>query len=235
MNIIKKIRRILSLYERQRRLRKARKIYSQTNVSDDLSKTIVSDGANVELNSKSKELINRVRTNVETIVNQVQCDSEKLLNYVKQKNTHVYYIAGAKNLLKYFGEEEGFIPEKDGIEGLYLSVLTMNGAKFHSEDMFVFGKNKPEKYTVLYNFYKWFSKKSGLKGFEEKTQNLLKKYYKNSTKLNTSGLNLEQIVNLQEAISRENEAIDFSLTYEKEHEVSKKLSEKISKDNGANI
>lgn len=111
----------------------------------------------------------------------------------------------------------------------------MNGAKFHSEDMFVFGKNKPEKYTVLYNFYKWFSKKSGLKGFEEKTQNLLKKYYKNSTKLDTSGLNLEQIVNLQEAISRENEAIDFSLTYEKEHEVSKKLSEKISKDNGANI
>lgn len=235
MNIVEKIKNILRLYLKKKKLEEKRSIYSQTSISEKLSKTFIADGANITLNSKTKELVNKVNQEIESIINNCQCSSDKILEYIKKSNISVYFIPQANNILKYIGEEEGFIPEKTGVEALVLSIITMNGLKFCTPDMFIFGNTRPEKYLVLYNFYKWYSKKSGLSGFEADTQNLFKKYYKNSSKLTAKGLSLEQIVKLQEAIARDNEAIDFTLKYEKEHDVSKKLSDKISKDKGANI
>lgn len=235
MNIFRKIVRICALYAKKRRLKKMLKTYTKTSAGNDLSKTILSDGASVTLNSKSKDLIEQTEINIKTIVEQSNCDSEKLLGYVKASGTKIYKVINAQKLLKNISEEEGFISEKKGFDALYLSFITMSGLKFKTEPMLVFSKSKPEKYLVLYAFYKWYSMKSGLGGFDYEIQKKYNKYLKNITKANLKKLPLDEILGLQEAIARDSEATEFVLRYEKETDVSKKVSEKISKDGGASI
>ena len=235
MNIFRKIIRICALVVKKRRLRKMLKTYRNTSAGNDLSKTIISDGANVTINAKSKELASQVEQNVKLIVKQTNCDGEKLLGYVRAEGTKVYTVINAEKLLKYIGEEEGLICEKKGFDALFLSFITMSELKLKTEPMFVFGKKNPERYLVLYNFYKWFSMKSGLGGFEGEIVKKYNKFIKNINKTDINKLPLEEILGLQEAIARDNEATDFVLNYEKENEVSKKVSDKITKDGGASV
>lgn len=235
MNIFKKIVRIFALYSKKRALHKKLRQYSNTSVSTNVSKTIITEGADVTLNSKSIQMIEQVRDSVNNIVKQCNCEPEKLLDYVKMSKTKVYRILSANKILKYINEEEGFIPEQNGLNALILSVMTRNGINLKTKPLFIFSSKTPEKYLVLYNFYKWYSMKSGLPGFEYKTQKLFKKYYKNNSKAVTSKFTLDEIVALQNAIARDSEAAEFALNYEKQTDVSKKLSDKISNDGGANI
>ncbi len=235
MNIFRRIIRICALYIKKRRLKKILRLYSNTKNDNGLSKTIISDGANVTINSKSKDLIEQVRKNIKVIVAQTNCDGNKLLGYIKASNTKVYTVMNANKLLKNIGEEEGLICEKQGFDALYLSFITLSGLKLKTEPMFVFEKKEPERYLVLYNFYKWYSMKSGLAGFEYKIQKKYNKYLKNIKNARMENLPLEDIIGLQEAIERDREATDFVLGYEKENEVSKKVSKKITQDGGANV
>ena len=235
MNIFRKIIRICALVVKKRRLRKMLKTYRNTSAGNDLSKTIISDGANVTINAKSKELASQVEQNVKLIIKQTNCDGEKLLGYVRAEGTKVYTVINAEKLLKYIGEEEGLICEKKGFDALFLSFITMSGLKLKTEPMFVFEKKNPERYLVLYNFYKWFSMKSGLGGFEGEIIKKYNKFIKNINKTDINKLPLEEILGLQEAIARDSEATDFVLNYEKENEVSKKVSDKITKDGGASV
>lgn len=211
------------------------KTYRNTSAGDDLSKAIISEGANITINSKSKDLAKQVEQNVKIIVKQTNCDGEKLLGYVRAEGTKVYTVINAEKLLKYIGEEEGLICEKTGLDALYLSFITMSGLKFKTEPMFVFGKKPLERYLVLYNFYKWYSMKSGLGGFDGQIVKKYNKFIKNINKADINKLPLDEILGLQEAIARDSEATDFVLNYEKENEVSKKVSEKISQDGGASV
>lgn len=235
MNIVRKIIRICALYVKKRRLKRMLKIYNKTSAGNDLSKTILSDGANVTLNSKSKNLVEQVYENIKAIVSQTECDGNKLLGYVKASNTNIYFVRNANKLLKNIDEEEGLITEQRGVAALYLSIITLSGIKFKTEPMFVFEKKNPERFLVLYNFCKWYSMRSGLGGFEYGVQKKYNRYLKNIKKVNAEKIPLDEIILLQEAISRDKEATDFVLNYEKETEVSKKVSDKISKDGGANI
>ena len=235
MNFFKRYVKICALFAKKRLLKKMLRVYSTTSVGSDISKTIVSEGANVTLNSKSKALTEQVRENVKIIVEQSGCDGQKLLDYVKASGTKVYTVMNAEKLLKNIGEEEGFIAEKKGFDALYLSFITLSGISFKTEPMFVFGKKNPERYLVLYSFYKWCSMKAGLGGFEYEIQKKYNKFMKNISKVKVEKLPLEEIAGLQEAIARDSEATEFVLNYEKETEVSKKVSEKITKDGGASI
>lgn len=235
MNIFRKIIRICALYVKKRRLKKMLKTYRNTSAGNDLSKAIISDGANVTINSKSKELASQVEQNVRLIVKQTNCDGAKLLGYVRAEGTRVYTVLNAEKLLKNIGEEEGLICEKKGFDALYLSFITMSGLRLKTEPMFVFGKKNPERYLVLYNFYKWFSMKSGLGGFEGEIVKKYNKFIKNINKADINKLPLEEILGLQEAIARDSEATDFVLSYEKENDISKKVSDKISQDGSASV
>lgn len=235
MKIFKRIIRIFALYAKKRRLKKMLKRYSVTKVGNDLSKTIISDGANVTLNAKGLALTEQVREDIKVIVEQCGCDGQKLLDYVRAANTRVHTVVNAEKLLKNINEEEGFISEKKGFEALYLSFITLSGLKLKTEPMFVFGKSNPERYLVLYGFYKWYSMRSGLGGFEYEIQKKYNKFMKNINTANIKTLPLEEIAGLQEAIARDSEATDFVLNYEKEKDVAKKLIKKISEDGGASV
>lgn len=235
MNIIKRFIRICALYAKKRRLKKQLRLYRNTNSGNDLSKTIISDGANLTIDSKSKDISAQVLENVKAIVKQTNCDISKLLGYVTASGTKVYRIFNAEKLLKNIIEEEGFISEKKGFDALYLSFITMSGIKLKTDPMFVFDIKKTDKYLVLFAFYRWYSMKSGLGGFEYEIQKKYNKYLKHISKVDIRNLPLNEIIGLQEAIARDKEATDFVINYDKENAISKKVSKKISENGGANI
>ena len=115
------------------------------------SKTVISAGASLTIENNSKELIDKVKNNVLDIVKQTNCDSEKLLNFIKAANTKVYRIHNAANLLARIGYETGFISELRGFEALYLSLITRSGLKFKTEPMFVLEEKKMVKHFLQKN------------------------------------------------------------------------------------
>ncbi len=235
MDIFKHLIRILALVKRKKELQNQVDQLGINNFSNDLQKNIITDGVDVTFNSKNKELIENVKNGISALVTKSNADPEKLLEYVKIAKTPVYRIINANKLLKNIKETSGFITEKKGIQALYLSFITFNGLKFYTPAMFILENKQQDKLDILYHFYKWYSMKSGLSGFEYETQEKLKKYYNNPKLLNTNKLKLEEIVLLQEAISRDNEATDFVLDYDKKTSVAKKVSDKIINNNGANL
>ena len=236
MNIFQRIVRIFALFNRKKQLRaQLTELDGSGNFSDDLQKNIVTEGIDVTFDSDKKELIEKVKSGVSAIVVQTNCEPEKLLEYVKISKTPVYRYNCANKLLINIKEEAGFIPEKKGLDALYLSFITFNGFKFKTGPMFVLGNKQLDKLDILYHFYKWYSMKSGLSGFEYETQKLLKKYYNNPDLLSYQKLKLELIIKLQEAISRDNEATNYVLEYDKKTSVSKKVSDKISQDGSASV
>lgn len=236
MNIFQRIIRIFALFNRKKELKgQLDSLEGSGEFSDDLQKNVLSDGVDVTFDSKKKELIESARTGVNAIVIQTNCEPEKILEYVKISKTPVYRINCAGKLLKNIKEEAGFICEKKGFEALYLSLITFSGFSLSTPPMFVLENKKQDRLDILYHFYKWYSMKSGLAGFEYETQKMLKKYYGNPDLLSYKKLKLEEIVKLQEAISRDNEATNFVLEYDKKTSVSKKVSDKISKDGSANV
>ena len=236
MNIFQRIVRIFALFNRKRDLQSQLSILEgSTDFSDDLQKNVLSAGIDATFDLKKKELIETVKSCVNDIVTSSNCDPEKLLEYVKISKTPVYKLTGASKILKNIKEEPGFIPEKKGFEALFISLVTFNGIKFSTAPMFIIENKKADRLDILYHFYKWYSMKSGLSGFDFNSQKMLKKYYANPELLSYKTLKLEEIIHLQEAISRDNEATNYVLDYDKKTSVSKKVSDKISKDGGANV
>ena len=199
------------------------------------SKTILTSDANVTFNAQTKELIEKIKEDIRAILSQTECSPSKLIDYVKNNGTQVYKVNYADKLLSLIGEEEGFICEQQGFSALFISIITGQGIKTKTEAMFVMREGIADKYTMLHNFYRWYSMKSGLAGFDYNSREKFKKYLKNNSDEATKKLKLEDIVAIKEVIARDNEASEFVLEYTKSVEGSKNVLNKIKNDGGANI
>ena len=92
-----------------------------------------------------------------------------------------------------------------------------------------------DKFYMLHNFYRWYSLKSDLSGFEPDVQALFKQFLFDDSDKFMKSLSMEKIISLKEAIARDQEATTFVLNYTKEVEGSKKVLDKIKNDGGANV
>lgn len=233
-NIFKDIKYFF-LSQKEKQLQKQLKKTTKRSFTNKTSKTIFGSAANVTLNSETQKLIQLVRTNVSTIVKKVNCDPEELLNYVKAANTPVYKINNADKLLNVIHEEEGLIYEQEGLTALYLSLITGQGIKFKTPPMFILREGEIDKYYMLHHFYRWFSIKSNLPGFEYNIQKKFKQFLIDDSDETLKKFTMEDIIGLKEAIARDQEATDFVLQYTKEIEGSKNVIDKIKTDGGANV
>ena len=98
-----------------------------------------------------------------------------VLKYIENHGTNVYYIDNSK-LLHSIGENEGFIYPQRGAKALYLSLLTRQGFKLRTKEMFILGHGEINKYYFIYNLYNWYEYKHGVSGLDAVSQNLLNKY-----------------------------------------------------------
>lgn len=233
-NIIEKIqKRIFELKERMF-LHKIKKHTGQI-YSDKHTKNVITKGASLTINSKTTQTIAEVKDNVTAIVNKTNAEPAALLEYIKAAKTPVFRIKNAKKLLALIMEEEGLIYCKDGFEALYLSVITGQGIKFNTEPMFILPEEVPEKYWLLHNFYRWYSLKSELPGFDIATQKLFKQYLIDNSDKATKRLTMGEVLSLQEAIARDQEATAFVLEYTNKIDGGKNVLDKIKKEGNASI
>lgn len=208
---------------------------TKSSYSNKSTKNVIRKGASLTINSKTKQTIADVKENVTSIVNKTICDPKALLDYVKAANTNIYYVNNADKLLNLIMEEEGFIYEKAGFEAFYLGLITGQGLKFKTEPMFVLRNGEINKYILLHNFYRWYSLKSNLPGFDYPTQKLFKQYRIDSSDEFTKRLSMEEILALQEAIARDQEATAYVLEYSQQIEGGKNVIEKIKTEGNASV
>lgn len=223
----------LSLKEKdlQEKLKKTTK-KSFTNKT---SKKVIGGAADLILNSETLKLVDEVKENVSSIVKKTNCNPDELLAYVKAAKTPVYKITNADKILNLIKEEEGLIYEKRGVEAFYLSIVAGRGISFKTPAMFILRDGVIDKFYMLHNFYRWYSLKSGLPGFEPDVQQNFKTFLFDNSDDAMKRFSMEEIISLKEAITRDQEATAFVLEYTKQVDGSKKVIDKIKNDGGANI
>lgn len=224
---------ILSLKEKSL-LRKLKDSTRQSYTNND-TKNVMIKGASLTINSKTLQTIAQVKENVTSIIQKTNGEPDALIDYIKAAKTPVYKIKNADKILNFINEEEGMITEKEGFDALILSVSTGQGIKFKTAPMFVMREGIIEKYYMLHHFYCWYSLKSGLPGFDYKSRKMFKQYLVNGSDDFTAKLSMAQILSLQEAIARDQEATAYVLEYTKQIEGSQNVMDKIKNEGSANI
>lgn len=224
---------ILSLKEKSL-LRKLKDSTRQSYTNND-TKNVMIKGASLTINSKTLQTIAQVKENVTSIIQKTNGEPDALIDYIKAAKTPVYKIKNADKILNFINEEEGLITEKEGFDALILSVSTGQGIKFKTAPMFVMREGIIEKYYMLHHFYCWYSLKSGLPGFDYKSRKMFKQYLVNGSDDFTAKLSMAQILSLQEAIARDQEATVYVLEYTKQIEGSQNVMDKIKNEGSANI
>lgn len=233
-NLVKNIKYfLLSLKEKS--LMNKLKNSTRHSYSNNDTKNVMIKGASLTINSKTLQTISEVKENVTSIVTKTNGEPEALLEYIKAAKTPVFKINNADKYLDFIKEEEGLITEKIGVEALYLSILIGQGIKFKTEPMFIMREGVIDKYYMLHHFYCWYSLKSGLPGFDYKSRKRLKQYLTDGSEEFTKGLSMADILTLQEAIARDQEATAYVLEYTKQSEGAKNVIEKIKNEGSANI
>ena len=101
--------------------------------------------------------------------------------------------------------------------------------------MFILGVGDIDKFYMLHNFYRWYSMKTGLPGFEYEVQKKFKSSLFDKSGAEMKNLSMEDIISIKEAVSRDQEATDFVLQYTKHTEGSKNVMDKLKTEGGANI
>lgn len=222
----------LELQEKQltRKLNK----YLKSSSSNSTSKTVISNSVTMTLNSKTEQKIELVKKNVSDIVRNCENNPEKLLQYIESKGTKVIKLDNADKILNVIKEEEGLITSLEGLEALYINIITKNTFSLKSKPLFIMRKGAVDPYYMIHQFYKWYSLKMDLPGFDYMSQKLFKIYLNSSDTL-LSNLSLDEITGLKEAVNRDQEATTFALELAKTKDGSKKVLDKIKTEGGANI
>lgn len=217
----------------EKTLRRRLSKHLMTSGANSTSKTVFGKGVTMTLNAETQKNIELVRKNVADIVNTCANNPEKLLQFAESKGTKVYKIDNADKILNIIKEEEGLITPLEGIEALYINIITNSGFSFKSKPMFIMRNGSIDPYYMVHQFYKWYAMEMKLPGFDFMSQKIFK-IYLNSDGALLSNLNLDEMIGLKEAINRDREATDFAIQLAKTMEGSKKVLKKMQ-DDGANI
>ena len=232
-NLVKKIVYfILSLQEKSLTNRLDSSL--KGSYSNKTSKTIISGTEHMTLTSETEKNKFLVKQNVEDILRNCENNPYKLLEYIEAAGTKVFKVDHADKILQTIGEEEGLICELKGLKALYLSLCLNLGFSFKTKPMFVMRRGTIEPLYMIHHFYKWYSLRINLPGFDYKSQQNFKKYLKNINHKDITTLSVNDILELQEAIARDQEATRFCLEFAQRTEGAKKVQEKMT-DGGANI
>ena len=233
MNIFQQI--IYYFLEKQEKaLSKKLSKHLKISSSNKTSKTIVSKDVTVTFNAETEKSKELVKKNVTDIIKSCNNDPAKLLAFVESKGTKVIKIDNADKVLSIIKEEEGLITELEGIEALYINIITNSGFSFRSKPMFIMRNGQIDPYYMAHQFYKWYALNMGLPGFDFMSQKIFK-ISLNSNGAVFSNLNLDEMTGLKEAIARDQEATSFALELAKSKEGSKNVIDKIKNDGGAHI
>lgn len=230
-NLLKNIKYFM-LSVQEKFLEKNLKPHMQKSFENSGSKTIISGGETVTLNSETEKKRQLVQQNISDITKSCANNPQKLLDYISAKGTKIYRIKNAVKILNRIGEEEGLITALRGKKAIYLNMLILKKFAISTEPMIVMGQGEIEPYYMIREFYKWYSMQMELPGFNFSAQENFKKYMKNPNDQNFKSMNYREMLELKEAIARDKEANEFVINLIKEKEGSENIFKKLNNGGG---
>lgn len=204
-----------------------------------MSKKSLNQAASLELTGETEKNKLKLDNGVKIILKKFANNPEMLLKFIEKSGTEIYRLNFASKLLKLIGYEEGFVISTKGLKSLYINTIISAFAgekiKFslETEPKFILNKKPVDQYFMIQQFYKWYAKKLNLPGFEPEAQDNLQKFL-NSTDEDFKDLSIEELLELQEAIARDVESIDFIVDMAKNTDGSKNALKKMT-DGGASV
>ena len=194
------------------------------------------DGCTVDISQEEINKREKIDNDVRTLLKGLENNPDKIIEHFEKNGVNVYKVKNANKRLKLIGEALGFITDRGGFKALVLNLICSNGLKFKTDNCVVVDSNDIDIYILINSFYKWYSFKEKMPGFDRKSQLLLKKFNnsKNEDKL-IGRLSIPEIEGLKHAISRDVQAIEFVSKYSRENAGAKNALEKMKSDKGASI
>ena len=178
-------------------------------------------GCHLDIKAQAEAQINAVKTKAFELVNLYNKSTLGLINHIEKKGYLVTKNHYAKKLLKPFDEKPGFIWEAKGLKALYINIITGNGLKFNSKPMFILEDTNIQITEFLHDFYLWLAMDMGLPGFEPETRKLFIRYFIKGDDSLLNNIQIKQMLMLKDAVSRDKEAIEFVIDFEKINKTSK--------------
>lgn len=227
MNFVEKIiYSILNLEERflKKRLEKTLDVKNSSK-----RKKVFQGGCLLSFDSVAEDEKNKMEEELKLILKQTGYTPEKLLEYIKNQGTPVYYIK-FPSMIYNIKENEGFIYPQKGLKALYLSFLTAKKIKFKTGEMFVLSEGVINKFYFIYHLYNWYAYKHGISGIDADSVSMLNRYLFNAADEDIEKLQLADIYKLKDAIKQDKSAIEFVFNLCRELEGSKNAFKKLTED-----
>ncbi len=177
-------------------------------------------GCSLDIQAEAEKKITEVKSRAFELVNIYNKSSLGLLNYIEERGYKVVKNENAKKLLKLINEKPGFIPEAKGLKALLINILS-GTTGFKSEPLFIIEKEGIPITEFLHDFYLWVAMDMNLPGFDADTRKIFIKYFIKGEDSLLKNIHIKQMLMLKEAVSRDKEAIEFVIEFEKHNKNSK--------------
>ena len=189
----------------------------------------------IEINQEEIAKREKIEADIRAILKKYKNDPEEIAQFFENiLNVKVYRVKNVKKVLKKITEEDGLITERSGFRALQLNWITKRQFGLKT-DVMVLTDLEPDIYLLINSLHKWYTRKEGFPGFDEKSQRLLKKFNKSNADKLIKKLTIKQIKGLRNAIARDVQAIEFVEDYAKKNQGAKKALETLQSEKGANL
>jgi len=216
------------------------KIIKKSKIKSKCSKTIITAGESLYLNSDKKIKIEEITSEIKELFKKSFTSPEDIYKFIESKGSKVIRAKHLDKMLTLIGEKEGFLSPLKGKKALFLSLMinilspVKIPVRFQTKEMFVFQDKPYSSYLIIHQIYHWISFLKGLPGYEDSSLDNFKSIFNNNLKISDiSKMTTDEIIALKETISRDLEAINLVKEISRETVGSKNCFEKMK--NGENF
>lgn len=189
------------------------------------NKKYFTKGASLNIQASSEQKIASVKSRAFELVSLYNHSTLGLLGYIEERGYQVVINPYATKLLKLVSEKPGFIQPAKGFKALFINAISNSHLSFSSKPIFIYEQKDIIISEFLHDFYLWLAMDMDLPGFEPEARKLFIRYFiKEEDKL-LKKIQVNQMLMLKQAISRDKEAIEFVIEFEKANTVSQKIHE----------
>lgn len=228
------------LKRRRDRLAQTLEVMKPRTYTNSTTKTHMNSSETLTISAQTEQILETMTAELVNIIKACDTDADKILEYIQKHSTPVYKLKNAEKILSTIKEEQGFITPISGLKACWLNFWTgISAAKlnlsFKTKAMFVLNDEAPNLYFLLHQLHLWYGFTKNLPGFDEKSRKLLKAHIDVMNESDITGMTIEEIIGLKEAIARDREAAEFVIQLAKENSGAKKALEKMQQEGGASI
>ena len=159
----------------QEKFAKKKNKKASKNRNNSSSKTVLNNGCSLNLTVKTEENKAQIESNLSVILKSFENMPEKMMLYIERNGTPVIRDSKASEVLDIIREEQGYVRELKGLKAFVLNMMLFKKFAFKTKPMFLLDEGEIDKYAMIHQFYKWYSMKFGMPGFDESTQENFRK------------------------------------------------------------